>query len=72
MTSQLEQPDQYACAAAWAALSAAHAMVTEQLSAAHAAAQAYWSGCSDWLVILGHQPGQWVNVLSVPEICSSS
>ncbi|HXF22676.1 MAG TPA: MarR family transcriptional regulator [Streptosporangiaceae bacterium] len=34
MTSQSEQPDQYACAAAWAALSAAHAMVTEQLSAA--------------------------------------
>ena len=34
MTSQLEQPDQYACAAAWAALSAAHAIVTEQISAA--------------------------------------
>src|SRR6185437_15845900 len=34
MTSQPEQPDQYACAAAWAALSAAHAMVTEPLSAA--------------------------------------
>jgi DNA-binding MarR family transcriptional regulator len=34
MASQPEQPDQYACAAAWAALSAAHALVTEQLSAA--------------------------------------
>ena len=34
MTSQPEQPGLYACAAAWAALSAAHAAVTEQLSAA--------------------------------------
>jgi DNA-binding MarR family transcriptional regulator len=34
MASQPERPDQYACATAWAALSAAHALVTEQLSAA--------------------------------------
>ena len=34
MASQLEQPGQYACAAAWVAVSAAHTMVTGQLSAA--------------------------------------
>jgi DNA-binding MarR family transcriptional regulator len=34
MASQPEQPDQYACAAAWSALSAAHALVTDQLGAA--------------------------------------
>jgi DNA-binding MarR family transcriptional regulator len=34
MASQPGQPDHYACAAKWAALSAAHALVTEQLSEA--------------------------------------
>ena len=34
VVSQPEQPDQYACAAAWSALSAAHALVTDQLGAA--------------------------------------